>query len=112
MYNIYASIYQRLHKHFAWENYAHIVPEQAVIEEKQKWKKAYLTSVSNIAMRLYCSLAGLETTSLVFKEERWVEVKNKFLRLPCDTLQAPTGYENNHREIIFSNPIQGSQTSG
>ena len=51
--------------------------EQAVCWRCSKWKKAYLTSVGNVAMWLYCSL--VETNSLVFKKQIQILVKKGFL---------------------------------
>ena len=52
-------------------------------------KKAYLTSVSNIVTWFYHSLTGSETMSLLFKEQRQVDVKNGFLGQLYDTLWNP-----------------------
>ena len=46
-----------------------LIHEHAVYERDTKWKKTYLTSIDNITMWLYRSLAELNTTSLLFKEQ-------------------------------------------
>ena len=46
-------------------------------------KNAYFISVGNIAMWLYP--AELETSSILLKEKRQKEIKNRFLELSCDT---------------------------
>ena len=43
--------------------------EQALYERGTKWKKVYLTSVRNVAMWLYRSVAESEKTFLLFKEQ-------------------------------------------
>ena len=62
------------------------------VEGVQKWKKAYLTSVCNIAIWLYCLLLRLETTSILFKEQGQ-EVENLFLNFyvtPYETISYDT----------------------
>ena len=53
-------------------------------------------------MWLYCSLAGLETMSLLFKEQQLNEVKKRLLTLSCDTPWAPNRHVNYLKEIIIS----------
>ena len=51
----------------------------------QNGKKAYLTIMNNITVWLYHSLAGLETMSLIFKEQRQIVVEKAF----CDCCLTP-----------------------
>ena len=51
------------------ELYSLFINNQAVCGRGTQWMKAYLMSVGNIALWLYCSLVGSETTSQLFKRE-------------------------------------------
>ena len=53
--------------------------EQAVYGKSTKWKKAYLTGMSNIATCFYHPLTGSETMSQLLKKQRQKKVKKEFL---------------------------------
>ena len=63
--------------------------KQAECRWGTKYKKAYLRSVDKIVLWLYHSLTGLETMSVLLKEQRQKEVENGFLEQSCDTLWGP-----------------------
>ena len=72
------------------------------VERVQNWEKAYLTSVCKMIIRFYSSLAGSESTLLLFKEQGQKEVENGFLNLSYNILKSPNGHVNYQREMFIS----------
>ena len=69
------------------ERILHILTNERVLCKKRyKMGKVYLTSVNNIAMWLYHSLAVPETMSILFKEPNQKDVENGSLRPSDDTI--------------------------
>ena len=76
--------------------------EQVVCRSGYKMeKKAYLTSVSNIAMWLYHSLAELEITFPLFKEQRQKEAEKEFLDHYVIPYETPKEHVN-YLRVIFN----------
>ena len=81
--------------------YTYCSMNKQYIEGIQKWKKAYLMSVDNIAMWLYHSLTESETISLLFNEQKQIEFKKRFLGCQVTPNKTTNMHANSLREIII-----------
>ena len=84
---IQAVLKERIHKYIPTARTIHILfNEQAICRRGTKFQKACFISVGCVAMWHYYSLAESKTMSLLVKDQRWKEIKNRFLRLSCGTV--------------------------